>query len=169
MTDADIHLIAADDQPLTPEEQRMITLCSELQRRRLRGVVVAVAIALAISLGGSTLGWFLLGEESKNRAAQVNAEGIKRAKAINDSRRQNQFDNCLDTDARNRAFFAQLARLTPKHPSAAERRRAEATKILVAAVVPYVGDPRLTGLARIRSERLACQIFAEQRVTTDGG
>lgn len=111
----------------------------------LHALLVAVAIALALSIGGSLTGWLITRDESRTRVA-----------AIQDSRYKTVRDNCIDTNARNRSALSRLQDLSFATPgdSSREQSQTDAIRALIDALVPY---------------RLDCAVYARQRVYGPAG
>jgi hypothetical protein len=115
--------------PLTDREKQLAALCASQHARKLRGVIFGLAIALAISMSGTTLGWYLTRHES-----------VARTEAINDSRTRVLLESCRETNSRNRATLSKLDSLKPKHPTAKQLESIQSTKLLIAALVPFQPD-----------------------------
>lgn len=137
-------------------------VAGERQRIVLRRVVIAVAIALLISLGGTTLGWYL----SQQQAERINEEAVHRAEAIQSSRLQVLTENCQETNRRYRGTNDKLDELAAKikHPTARQTRGTQSAKLLIAALVPYTGDPT----KNIVAGDAACVRYAKQQLRTTG-
>lgn len=139
---------------LSEREWALVHFCAQANAQILRRVIAGLGVALLISIGGSTVGWYLTRHES-----------VVRTNAIQESRQDVLRENCLETNSRNRGTLEKLALVAPKNPTPRQLQSLQSTKLLISALVPYRGDATLkSDAARARSEREACTAYAQSRV-----
>lgn len=125
-----------DGCPLTERELYAAEVVGAHYRLKLRRVVIGVAVAILISVVGTTVGWTLTRNESLHRTNDIQT-----------SRLQLLIETCEASNARNLNTKDAIDDLV-KHPSARERRSIASTKLIVDALAPFTPDCR--GVARTR-------------------
>lgn len=122
---------------------------------RMRAFAIAMGFVVLLGGGGTTLGWYFVDRESTNRTAAINASRVSVLT-----------ENCMETNARNRGTLAKLDALIAKRaaPTPRQERSITATKLLIAALAPYRGDPRLKGMKARVAELEACGKYARMRL-----
>lgn len=138
------------DPVLTAREQIVADKAAAKAAVVMRRVVKLNAIAMLIVIAGGVLGWTVVRHES-----------VHRTNAIQASRVQSSTDNCIEINKRYLGTLEKLDSLIPKHPTAKELQGVQSSKLLIAALVPFTGDP-----ASRDGGASACHAAAVKRVKT---